>query len=303
METYLLRGQGLSPNTYKGYLVAVRQLYEFTDGLNPLQVTTGHIEAFYDDLSARVDRSTAYLRIRGLKKFFGGISRMVPGYVSPFDVMSKKLTKKLNRNKKGTRTKKALFKGEVKALLKWLSSDHSQKGRSNYSMVYMLVTSGLRATELCGLRWRNVELAEGQWTAYFVGKGEREAQQEVYGPALEAAHVCFRKQFRRDPRPEDFVYHSLPRFPGDTARPMTPHRLWVRVKDLGRKATNEGVIKRDINFSPHLFRRTYATCLYKSGMKIKAIQEKTRHTTIDVLVKHYIHDEEPASPYFAKMLG
>ena len=42
--------------------------------------------------------------------------------------------------------------------------------------------------------------------------------------------------------------------------------------------------------------------LYREGMKIKAIQEKTRHANIDVLVKHYIHDEESIGPYFDKIL-
>jgi hypothetical protein len=37
-------------------------------------------------------------------------------------------------------------------------------------------------------------------------------------------------------------------------------------------------------------------------MGIKAIQEKTRHANIEVPVKHYLHDDEPAGPYFAKML-
>jgi len=58
VETLLLRGAGLSPHTYRCYLAAVRQLYEFTNGLYPLQITPGHIETFYDDLAKRVDRNT-----------------------------------------------------------------------------------------------------------------------------------------------------------------------------------------------------------------------------------------------------
>ena len=50
-------------------------------------------------------------------------------------------------------------------------------------------------------------------------------------------------------------------------------------------------------------RRSYATNLYKTGMGIKAIQEKTRHSNIEVLTRHYIDDDEPAAPYFAKMLA
>ena len=40
----------------------------------------------------------------------------------------------------------------------------------------------------------------------------------------------------------------------------------------------------------------------KTAHDIKAIQEKTRHVSIEVLVRHYIHDEESAAPYFQKML-
>ena len=84
---------------------------------------------------------------------------------------------------------------------------------------------------------------------------------------------------------------------------MPYHSLWRRVREVGRAVQEKGIITRELAFSPHLFRRSYATCLYKSGMGIKAIQEKTRHANIEVLVKHYIHDEEPASPYFARILN
>ncbi len=167
----------------------------------------------------------------------------------------------------------------------------------------MLLTSGLRAAEFCQLRWGDLEYEEGGiWTANFIGKGGKEASQEIYEPAIEAVQEYFRAQFRRDMEKADYLFYSLPTYPGDQPRPMTPHRLWVRIKQLGESAKEDGIIKRDLNFSPHLFRRSFATLLYKSGMKIKAIQEKTRHANIDVLVKHYIHDEEPASPYFERLL-
>lgn len=228
---------------------------------------------------------------------------MVPGYISPFEVMEDRLTKKLNQTKKGNRTKKALNKGETRDLLAYLQGDQTVKGKANYSMVLMLLTSGLRAAEVCQLRWGDLEYEEGGiWTASFIGKGGKEASQEIYAPALEAAKEFFRAQFKRDPEKEDYLFYSLPAYPGDQPRPMTPHRLWVRVRQLGEAAKEAGIIKRDLNFSPHLFRRSFATLLYKSGMKIKAIQEKTRHANIDVLMKHYIHDEDPASPYFEWLL-
>jgi len=302
VETYLLRGAGLSPNTYRAYLTAVKQLYEYTEGLNPLQVTPGHIEGFYDHLMKHVDRNTAYLRIRGLKRFFAGVSKVVPGYISPFEIMSKNLHRKLNRMKKGNRTKKALTVAEVKRLLAWLTQDNSILGQENHAIVYLLVTSGLRAAELVQLRWKDLEFFEGTWKARFVGKGGREAEQELYTEAVEVCRRYFRAQFRRDPRPEDALFWTLPSYHGDRPREFSYHTLWRRVKEIGQAARETGIITRELEFSPHLFRRSYATCLYKSGMGIKAIQEKTRHASVEVLVKHYIHDEESASPYFERML-
>jgi hypothetical protein len=64
VERLFLKGAGLSPNTYRPYLQAVKQFYQFTNGLNPLQVRPSDIEAFYDAQVKRIDRNTAYLRIR-----------------------------------------------------------------------------------------------------------------------------------------------------------------------------------------------------------------------------------------------
>jgi integrase/recombinase XerD len=217
--------------------------------------------------------------------------------------MSENLHRKLNRTKKGNRTRKALSVAEVKRLLAWLEKDSSAMGQRDYAIVFMLVTSGLRSAELGQLRWKDLEYFEGTWTARFIGKGNREAEQELYTESVEACRRYFKNQFKREPKPEDALFWTFSTYRGEKNRPLAYHTLWRRIKDIGQAAREQGIITRDLIWSPHLFRRSYATALYKSGMGIKAIQEKTRHTNIDVLVRHYIHDEELASPYFEKMLG
>lgn len=78
--------------------------------------------------------------------------------------------------------------------------------------------------------------------------------------------------------------------------------LWYRVREIGEHATAAGVVKRELQWSPHLFRRTYASMLYRSGMGLKAIQGKTRHASLEVLTRHNIDDAEPAAGYLAKAL-
>ena len=173
IERVFLRGAGLAPNTYQSYLQAVKQLYEFTKGLNPLQVTAEWIESFYDALAKRVDRNTARLRVAGLKRFFRGIQKTVPFYVSPFDTMSDARKRKLSRTKKGNRTKKALSKAELIRLLAYLEKDTSLKGLQNHAIVLFLTTTGLRSSETCQLKWKDLEHFEGKYNVSFIGKGDR----------------------------------------------------------------------------------------------------------------------------------
>jgi integrase len=302
IERTFLLGAGLSPNTYRAYLVAVKQLYEFTEGKHPLQITPADIEAFYDELAKRVDRNTAALRVAGLKKFFAGIRQVLPIYTSPFEIMSEKLHAKLSRTKKGNRTKKALAAAELRALLAWLEEDRSTRGLEDHAIVLMLATSGLRASELCQLRWGDLDLCEGAWLARFTGKGGTSAEQELYPPAVDACRRYFVVAHRRDPRPEDALFWTLPALPGTQPVPVRYHVLWTRVREIGERARAAGIVKRELQWSPHLFRRTYASMLYRSGMGLKAIQGKTRHASLEVLTKHYIDDSEPAAGYLAKAL-
>jgi integrase len=79
------------------------------------------------------------------------------------------------------------------------------------------------------------------------------------------------KAFQRKPKPEDALFWTVPAYSHDSPRPMPYPTLWYRIHKIGKEAKETGVIKRELIFSPHLFRRTYATCLYKNGMGIKAI--------------------------------
>ncbi len=307
IESIFLKGAGLAVNTYKSYLQSIKQLYKFTGGLNPLQVTPAHIECFYDDLIKveKVGRNTACLRIAGLKKFFKGIRGVIPIYTSPFELMGEKLLKKLGKTKKGNRTKAALKKGELTNILDWLEQDSSIKGLENHALFFMLATSGLRASELLQLKWKDLSFdPESQsWICYFTGKGGTQAEQELYPRAVGATLNYFTQAFAREPKGEDHLFWTCEVYNGDTPRPLKYRCLWERFKEIGEKITGERIITRSVTITPHTLRRTYATLLYKSGMKLKAVQEKTRHASIETLTKHYIDDSEAASPFFDKVFA
>jgi integrase len=211
--------------------------------------------------------------------------------------MPEKLVKKLNR------TKKALTKDEIKAILAYLSENGTVKCLENSAIVFMLVTSGLHADELLQVRWGNIEHLDGKWTVVFTGTRDKEAEQALYGPAVEASRAYFKKAFGRETRTDDAIFFTVPAFPGETPKPLQYHTLWRRTQEIGTELREAGILKRKLQFSPHVFRRSYATNLYKQGMGIKAVQAKTRHENVETLLKHYVDDDEPANKYIEKMLA
>lgn len=310
IERFILRGQGLSKNTYRIYRQAFMAFYRFTQehyklekGLHPLQVSLAEIETFYDARVKEVDVNTAYLEIQGLKKFFASVETKIPGYESPFREMPEKLKEKLNRVKNGNRKKKPLSKSEVHRLLAWLEQKKDVKGLENYAMVYMLVTSGLRAFELCQLRWGDIECYNGQWTAAFTGKGDKDAEQELYKPAIDTCRLYFKKAHGRNPKPDDILFWTVPSYNGEASRPLPYHTLWRRITEIGKVAKAEGIVRNSVEFTPHLFRRTYASALEAEGMPGTAIQKKTRHRSFETLEKHYLNNEMPATPYLDKFFA
>ncbi len=302
IERVFLLGAGLSPNTYRSYLQAVRQFYHFTEGKHPLQVRPGDIEAFYDDLVQRVDRNTAYLRIRGLKKFFEGIRNVLPIYTCPFEVMTQKLPEKLNRTQEGQPHEEgADHRRAARAPGLARGGPDSARPRGSRDCVH---TGDVGVARLGAL----------QPALAGPGSGRRHLDGTVHreGRALRGAGTL-RSRGGGLPRvlPRGLPSGSPARgralldcafLPWRPAAPMLYHVLWDRVRKIGARARAAGILKRELQFSPHLFRRSYATALYKSGMGFKAIQEKTRHANIEVLMKHYVDDSEPAGPHFDKIL-
>ena len=158
--------------------------------------------------------------------------------------------------------------------------------------MFMLATSGLRASELCSLRWQDLDHVDGTWTARFIGKGGLSAEQEAsirspWRPAGSTSAPPSRGIPGQRTRSSGRCLHSLVL---RRRRCCTTCSGTVSARSETR-ARAAGILKRELQFSPHLFRRSYATALYKSGMGLKAIQEKTRHANIEVLTRHYISDE------------
>ncbi|MBS7458809.1 tyrosine recombinase XerC [Coralloluteibacterium stylophorae] len=136
-------------------------------------------------------------------------------------------------------------------------------GTRDRAMLELFYSSGLRVSELCGLRWGELDLAEG--LVHVRGKGNRERVVPVGRHAREALAAW---------RAEAGAVAEAPVFPGRGGAPITPRAVQLRVRKLARA---QGVYKR---VHPHLLRHSFASHILESSGDLRGVQELLGHADI-----------------------
>jgi integrase/recombinase XerD len=128
-----------------------------------------------------------------------------------------------------------------------------------------MYSSGLRVSELVGLRTPDVDLVHGFVRCIGKGGKERIVPLGEVACAWVARHLeCAAKRGRQSP----FV------FPGRLGRPLVRQEVWRLIKQRARKA---GITQR---VTPHTLRHSFATHLLRRGADLRSIQEMLGHARL-----------------------
>src|SRR5690606_8319441 len=128
-------------------------------------------------------------------------------------------------------------------------------GLRDRALLELFYSSGLRLSELCALRWRDLDLASGLVTV--LGKGSKQRSVPVGRHAREALQA-----WRDGQRPAS----EAPVFPGRNG-PITPRAVQQRLRQLAQR---QGLFKR---VHPHLLRHSFASHVLESSGDLRAVQE------------------------------
>jgi site-specific recombinase XerD len=134
----------------------------------------------------------------------------------------------------------------------------------DHAVLEVLYGSGLRVSELCGLRPGDVDLARARITV--MGKGAKERVVPLSPPAVEALRTWLdagRRILATTETPADAVFVNR------RARPLSPRD--VR-RILDRRAAGPA--------HPHALRHTFATHLLDGGADLRAVQELLGHADL-----------------------
>ncbi len=201
-----------------------------------------------------LEPATLRARLSAWRSFFKYLARHGEVGVNPAaGVRSPKVPRKLPQ---------VLDVDQVAALVE-IEGDEPDTVRDR-ALLELLYSSGLRVSELCNVRWCDLDLDEGMLRVVS-GKGGKTRIVPVGSRAI-AALNALREQDR--PEPDD------PLLRGRTGRPITPGAVRARIR---RRAKEQGMWQR---VYPHLLRHSCASHLLESSGDLRAVQELLGHADI-----------------------
>jgi integrase/recombinase XerC len=136
-------------------------------------------------------------------------------------------------------------------------------GLRDRAMLELFYSSGLRLSELVGLRWLDLDLDAGE--VRVLGKGGKTRIVPVGRHAVAALRALGEAEGRAP---------DTPVFRGRGGAPISPRTVQARLKQL---ALMQGFAKR---VHPHLLRHTFASHMLESSGDLRAVQELLGHADI-----------------------
>ena len=183
------------------------------------------------------------------------------------NIVSADPTLKLQSARQALRVPKVMSEAQVEALLA-APNDETPLGQRDRAMLELLYASGLRVSELVGLKTFHLSLNEG--VLRVMGKGNKE-RLVPFGQLAREAIVLYLKEGRADilkrQQTDDlFVTHH--------GHGMSRVMFWMLVK---KYAVVAGITSP---LSPHTLRHAFATHLLNHGADLRAVQMLLGHADI-----------------------
>ncbi|WP_461109838.1 tyrosine recombinase XerC [Tessaracoccus terricola] len=259
---HLETDRGLSAHTVRAYVSDLTALADFVDG--PMRdVTLQVLRASLADLAeAGAAPSTIQRRVACVRGFFAWAVK-VEGLLAE-DPASRLRAPK--RQRKLPRVPSAGAVGEsLAASAARVAEGEGPLAARDLALVELLYSSGLRVSELCGLRLRDVDAERG--TIRVLGKGGKERSVPVGAPARRAlaAWLTARPEVA-GPESPDLVFLGAR---GGRLDPRVARRV---VHDVTRAGGAE--------VGPHGLRHAMATHLLEGGADLRSVQEMLGHASV-----------------------
>jgi len=256
--------RGLSNNTLQAYQSDLRKLAAWLVAERSRRLLNARREDLLEYLAdqsrkGRKPRSTARL-LSCLRQFYQHALR--EGWTK------RNPSARIDAPKLGRPLPRSLSEGAVEALLRAPPTQDLESFRDRV-MLEVLYATGLRVSELVGLRLNQLSINQG--LVRVIGKGNKERLVPLGEEALN-----WLVQFLKGPRQELLDDRLCPDlFPTRRGAGMTRQAFWYRLK---KHAVTAGIDPDSL--SPHTLRHAFATHLLDHGADLRVVQMLLGHSDL-----------------------
>ena len=256
--------RGLSTNTIVAYSHDLISFFDFLTqkGLSPVHISQ-------EDLSSFIAENNTRLSPRSMARCLVSIRMFYRFLVSEGNIESNP-ARLLGIPKVYQHLPDVLSRDEVDSLLKQ-PNINTALGKRDKAILEILYATGLRVTELIGLKMHNINLEVGSIRT--IGKGSKERIIPMGSKAIDSL-----KDYLSNSRPS-FLKKDLAKagsyiFLNSRGGHITRQGLWKIIKKYALMA---GITK---SVTPHTVRHSFATHLLEGGADLRSVQIMLGHADI-----------------------
>jgi integrase/recombinase XerD len=259
---HLASERGLADNTLHAYRRDLQDLDRYLSerGKNFLSAGVDEFRFYLQDQSRRGQSTrTVSRRLAAIRVFLR--------FLASIGEDRAHVLQQLERPKPEKALPKVLSRAQVNQLIA-APDPKSPLFSRDVAILELLYASGLRASELCDLKLRDVNLDVG--CVRVLGKGTKERIVPLGRAAAEAV-----ARYIREDRPKFDRHQGERLFLSRTGKAMERIGLWMLVEKYGRRS---GLLK---SVSPHTLRHCFASHLLGGGADLRVVQELLGHSDIN----------------------
>lgn len=263
--SYLEHEKRVSPHTVLAYRKDLEQFFLFINTAFGLENAedAGHAEIrawMVDLIEEGLEVATVNRKMATLRSFYKFLLRS--------EIINQDPTFKIRSLKKGRNLPAFIQEKEIYRLLEQANFDNDFEGQRDRMVMQTLYLTGIRLSELIGLRWSALDLSQLQ--VKVLGKGKKYRIIPI-SSELRIAILSYKKVFEECfsiQNENDFFIVRLNR---EQAYPMMIYRIVKKCLNL---------FVRNTKSSPHLMRHTFATHLLNKGADLNAVKDLLGHASL-----------------------
>lgn len=270
--TFCRSQKRLDSKTLKAYSIDLKQFAAFLTPnyvSNVLLINREVLENFIAFLHNSYKPKTVKRKLASLKAFFHFLEYRDFIEINPFNKMQIRFREPLLLPKTIPLHTIELFLSTIYSSHANAKTDFQKRQTArDIAVIELLFATGMRISELCSLKYKDIDLYDRVVRIY--GKGAKERQLQICNDCVISAlenYICI---YQTTPKDDNYFFINTS---GTRMSEQSVRNMIVKYCNLA------GISQ---HITPHMFRHSFATLLLEEDVDIRYIQEMLGHSSINV---------------------